>query len=189
MKLKFKTVLSICLLLLPGSLAAQQKQGTPMRPLQQDYGMMKPTTIGTSKIRVKYAFQAQDLKDENTWIDCGQLLSDKGLTQYSSFFLAENDAALRDWVKKNANSRSYPNAIKLKGRLRDYWSEYQYSQIFVRGSELTEWAVMPLTASDNILARVYFDCPATRSLITSSTVVDCKPICGISPRRYRLRSS
>ena len=144
MKLKFKTVLSICLLLLPCSLAAQQKQGMPTRARQVDYGMMKPTTIGTSKIRVKYAFQAQDLKNENTWIDCGQLLADKDLTQYSSFFLAENDAALRDWMKMNANKSYYPNAINLKGRLRDYWSEYQYSQIFVRGNELTEWAVMPL---------------------------------------------
>ena len=143
MKLKFKTVLSICLLLLSSSLMAQQKQGTPFRAQQFDYGMMKPTTIGTSKIRVKYAFQAQDLKNENTWIDCGQLLADKGLTQYSSFFLAENDAALREWMKKHANQGYHPNAIKLKGRMRDYWSEYQYSQIFVRGNELTEWAVMP----------------------------------------------
>ena len=27
--------------------------------------------------------------------------------------------------------------------MKDYWSEYQYSQIYVQGKELTEWAVMP----------------------------------------------
>lgn len=123
---------------------AQQKQSTATRPRMVDYGVLKPTVIGTSKIRVLYAFQVDDLKDEDTWIDCGQLLASKGITQYSSYFLSQNDIALRDWLKKNPNKGYYPNALNLKGRRKDIWSEYQYSQIYVHNNELTEWAVMPL---------------------------------------------
>ena len=83
------------------------------------------------------------MKDEDTWIDCGQLLTDKGMTQYSSFFVSENNAFIRKWQKDNPNKSYYPGSAKLKGRMKDYWSEYQYSQIYVQGKELTEWAVMP----------------------------------------------
>lgn len=123
----------------------QRKQGMPSRPIQPGYGVKKATVIGTSKIRIRYAFQPKDLNDMDTWIDCGQLLTDNGMTQYSSYFLSENDIALREWLKKNPNKTYYPNALNLRGDMRDYWSEYQYSQIYVRGNELTEWAVMPLT--------------------------------------------
>lgn len=126
-----------------GGASAQQKQSTATRPRMVDYGVVKATVIGTSSIRILYAFNAKDLKDEDTWIDCGQLLTDKGMTQYASHFLAENDEALRQWLKANPHKTYYPNALKLKGFRKDIWSEYQYSQIFVRGKELTEWAVMP----------------------------------------------
>ena len=139
-----KTItLIIALAAVCGGASAQQKQSTATRPRMVDYGVVKATVIGTSNIRILYAFNAKDLKDEDTWIDCGQLLTDKGMTQYASHFLAENDEALRQWLKANPHKTYYPNALKLKGFRKDIWSEYQYSQIFVRGKDLTEWAVMP----------------------------------------------
>ena len=126
-----------------GGAMAQQKQGKAFRPRFKQYGAANVTEIGRSKIRILYAFQAQDLKDEETWIDCGQLLTDKGITQYSSYFVSENNAYIRKWQKDNPNKSYYPGSAKLKGRMKDYWSEYQYSQIYVQGKELTEWAVMP----------------------------------------------
>lgn len=126
-----------------GGASAQQKQGKAFRPRFTQYGAANVTEIGRSKIRILYAFQAQDLKDEETWIDCGQLLTDKGITQYSSYYVSENNAYIRQWLKDNPSKGYYPGGAKMKGRLKDYWSEYQYSQIFVRGRELTEWAVMP----------------------------------------------
>ena len=74
--------------------SAQQKQGRVHRPLPADYGMKKPTMIGRSKIRIKYAFQPKDIHDPETWIDCGQLLVGDGLTLYTSYFVAQNDSAL-----------------------------------------------------------------------------------------------
>ena len=112
-----------------GGAMAQQKQGKPFPPRFADYGANNVTEIGRSTIRILYAFQAQDLKDEDTWIDCGQLLTDKGMTQYSSFFVSENNAFIRKWQKDNPNKSYYPGSAKLKGRMKDYWSEYQYSQI------------------------------------------------------------
>ena len=126
-----------------GGANAQQKQGKAFRPRFTQYGAANVTEIGRSKIRILYAFQAQDLKDEETWIDCGQLLTDKGMTQYSSFFVSENNAFIRKWQKDNPNKSYYPGSAKLKGRMKDYWSEYQYSQIYVRDRQLTDWAVMP----------------------------------------------
>jgi GLPGLI family protein len=136
-------IIIIALAAICGGTSAQQKQGRPFRPRFSDYGANNVTEIGRSKIRILYAFQAQDLKDEETWIDCGQLLTDKGMTQYSSYYVSENNAYIRQWLKDNPNKSYYPGGVKLKGRMKDYWSEYQYSQIYVQGNILTDWAVMP----------------------------------------------
>lgn len=122
---------------------AQQKQGRAFRPRYNQFGADNVKEIGKSKIRIRYAFQAQDLNDEETWIDCGQLLAWNDMTQYSSYYVSENNAYILQWIKDNPNKNYYPGAAKLKGRGQDYWSEYQYSQIYVSGKELTEWAVMP----------------------------------------------
>ena len=65
------------------------------------------------------------------------------MTQYSSYYVSENNAYIRQWLKDNPNKSYYPGGVKLKGRMKDYWSEYQYSQIYVQGNILTDWAVMP----------------------------------------------
>ena len=124
-------------------ISAQQKQGRVHRPLPADYGMKKPTIIGNSRIRIKYAFQPKDIHDSETWIDCGQLLVDKGLTLYTSYFVAQNDSALRAWLKANPQKSYYPNRLCLHGREFSFWTEYQYGYFYVRENELTEWAIMP----------------------------------------------
>ena len=138
-----RIIIIIALAAVCGGAMAQQKQGKAFRPRFTQYGAANVTEIGRSKIRILYAFQAQDLKDEETWIDCGQLLTDKGMTQYASYYVSENNAYIRQWLKDNPSKGYYPGGAKMKGRLKDYWSEYQYSQIFVRDKGLTEWAVMP----------------------------------------------
>lgn len=67
-------ILIIALAALRGGAMAQQKQSMATRPRQVDYSVVKATVIGTSSIRILYAFNAKDLKDEDPWIDCGQLL-------------------------------------------------------------------------------------------------------------------
>lgn len=135
--------MAMLLLVVPGTSFAQQKQGHATKPNMIDYGLKHPTQIGTSNVRIRYAFQPQNIKDENTWIDCGQLLACNGMTQYSSHFIARHADSLRHWLSKNAGKSYYPGMIGLHGRLKGYWSEYQYSQIYTSGNTLTEWAVMP----------------------------------------------
>ena len=113
-----KSIITIILALavVCGGASAQQKQGKALRPMPADYGMKKPTVVGTSKIRIKYAFQPKDIHDPESWIDCGQLLADKGLTLYTSYFVAQNDSALRAWLKTNRDKSYYPNGLCLHGR-------------------------------------------------------------------------
>ena len=122
---------------------AQQKQGRVHRPLPADYGMKKPTVIGKSRIRIKYAFQPKNIHDPETWIDCGQLLIDKEMTLYTSYFVAQNDSALRTWLKANPKKSYYPNGLCLHGRNSRFWTEYQYGYFYVRNNELTAWTIMP----------------------------------------------
>lgn len=62
MKITKQTFIIMALLLLCGQHAfSQRKQGTPGRPMQPSYGVKKATVIGTSKIRIRYAFQPKDL--------------------------------------------------------------------------------------------------------------------------------
>lgn len=147
MKTYHKLLLLILLLPFCGNIFAQQKQGKATLPSPFEYGIRNMKKVGTSKIRIRYAFQAQDLDDMDTWIDCGQLLTDGEQTQYSSYFLSESNKALLNWMKEHADAGFYPSELNLRGRMKDYWTEYQYSQIFVHGNELTEWAVMPLVES------------------------------------------
>lgn len=60
-----KSIITIILALavVCGGASAQQKQGKVVRPMPADYGMKKPTVVGTSKIRVKYAFQPKNIHD------------------------------------------------------------------------------------------------------------------------------
>ena len=140
-----KSIITIILALavVCGGASAQQKPGKAVRPMPADYGMKKPTVVGTSKIRIKYAFQPKDIHDPESWIDCGQLLADKGLTLYTSYFVAQNDSALRAWLKANPNKSYYPNGLCLHGRESASWTEYQYGYFYVRDNALTEWAIMP----------------------------------------------
>ena len=75
-----RRIITIILAAVCSGASAQQKQGKAVRPMPADYGMKKPTVVGTSKIRIKYTFQPKDIRDPESWIDCGQLLADKGLT-------------------------------------------------------------------------------------------------------------
>ena len=138
-----RKIITLIFALAAVSACAQQKQGKALRPMPADYGMKKPTVVGTSKIRIKYAFQPKDIHDPESWIDCGQLLADKGLTLYTSYFVAQNDSALRAWLKTNRNKSYYPNGLCLHGRESASWTEYQYGYFYVHGNELTEWAIMP----------------------------------------------
>ena len=96
-----------------------------------------------ANLRILYAFNARDINDKSTWIDEGQLKIGKGMTQYSSHFEEVNEDSLAVWFNAHPKAGAWPPKRWLQGEREDYWIEYQYSNIHVKGNVLEEWATMP----------------------------------------------
>ena len=100
--------------------------------------------VSDANVRIRYAFNAEDIKNKSTWIDEGQLKIAPDMTDYSSYFVEVNEDSLAHWFDMHGrNVAVYPPARWIQGHRPDYWIEYQYSQITTKDGILTEWATMP----------------------------------------------
>jgi GLPGLI family protein len=101
--------------------------------------------IDTANLRIKYAWGATDITQDSTYLDCGQLLIGRHMTKYSSWFIEVADSQRVEWAKKNPHAQGVPNGTWwMRGKKPGIWSEYQYSNIFIHGDTLNEWAMMPM---------------------------------------------
>lgn len=101
--------------------------------------------IDTANLRIKYAWGATDITHDSTYLDCGQQLIGQHMTKYSSWFVEVADSQRVEWARKNPHAQSVPNGTWwMRGKVPGIWSEYQYSNIFIHGDTLNEWAVMPM---------------------------------------------
>ena len=102
--------------------------------------VVRRKAIDTASLRIKYAWGATDITQ-----DCGQLLIGQRMTKYSSWFVEVADSQRVQWAKMNPHAQSVPNGTWwMRGKKPGVWSEYQYSNIFIHGDTLNEWAVMPM---------------------------------------------
>ena len=123
---------------------AQQKQSGATAPGRHNTVVARKV-IDKANLRIKYAWNATDLRADSTYLDCGQLLMGKRMTKYSSWFVEVADSQRVAWAKKNPHAGGVPNGTWwMRGKKPDIWSEYQYSDIFIHGDTLNEWAMMPL---------------------------------------------
>ncbi len=99
--------------------------------------------VSDANIRIRYAFNAEDMADKSTWIDEGQLKIAPDMTDYSSYFIEVNEDSLANWFNTHGRNVAYPPARWLGGYKCNKWIEYQYSQITTKDGVLTEWATMP----------------------------------------------
>ena len=107
--------------------------------------VVRRKAIDTASLRIKYAWGATDITQDSTYLDCGQLLSGQRMTKYSSWFVEVADSQRVQWAKMNPHAQSVPNGTWwMRGKKPGVWSEYQYSNIFIHGDTLNEWAVMPM---------------------------------------------
>lgn len=107
--------------------------------------VVRRKTIDTASLRIKYAWGATDITQDSTYLDCGQLLIGQRMTKYSSWFVEVADSQRVQWAKMNPHAQSVPNGTWwMRGKKPGVWSEYQYSNIFIHGDTLNEWAVMPM---------------------------------------------
>ncbi len=104
----------------------------------------KRDKLSDADIRIRYAFNPEDINDRSTWIDEGQLKIAPDMTDYSSYFIEVDEDSLMHWFDVHGrNVAAYPPVRWLQGYRSDYWIEYQYSQITTKDGILTEWATMP----------------------------------------------
>ena len=131
----------IALAAICGGANAQWKQGEVAPSSRR--GSIPPTEIDKAEVTVYYAFNADNIKDENTYIDLGWLQVGKQYTKYASYFMAVSDSTYKEIKKQYAGQSSIPMQ-KNGGKFPSFWSEYQYDEIFIKDGQLTEYAIMPM---------------------------------------------
>ena len=133
--------LIIALAAVCGGVVAQPKNAYCPTPNHRGAGKMN--IIDTTRIRVWYAFNADDVKNVNTYIDQQRLDIGKRVNKYYSDFLFRSDSLIGAWTKSHPGSRSAPRFLGNGGKKKETWSEYEYSDLFISNGKLTEYATMP----------------------------------------------
>ena len=135
------TILIIALATVCGGASAQQKQGHARIPISRDTG--KGTVVDQTKVRVWYALNADKTDDMNTYIDCQRLDIGDSITKCYSWFVFNSDSLRADWSKKHRGAKSAPMWLGPGGKKQDNWCQYEWSDFYVSGGQLTEYACMP----------------------------------------------
>ncbi len=139
-KKRFVAIL-IALVAMCGGASAQQKQGHVMRPKPRGVG--KVEVVGEAQVEVQYAWNATDLGDPNTYLDLHVLRAGKELSKHYSRFLERADSLYDAYLKANPHAEGVPSSAFTSGREGNYWSEYQYTEIFTEQGVQTLYAWMP----------------------------------------------
>lgn len=128
----------------------QQTQGKAIAPLPRG-NMTKTEIIDSASIRILYAFNANDIKIPNSYMDLQCLEIGTYISKYYSYWVFNNDSLVWAWKRENPSAQSIPIRLGILGRAADYWSEYKYSEWFKNYDTniLTEYARMPRLFSSN----------------------------------------
>ena len=123
MKKKIITII-LALAAVCGGAMAQPKQNGRV-PVREKRGYNQRVVIDTASVRVLYALNAKDIKDENTYIDLGKLEVGKRVKKYSSEFLAVSDQKAIQWKKEKGYRGNVPRNFWMGGPKEhdDHWSE------------------------------------------------------------------
>ena len=130
-----------------GELPAQPKLNGAS-PVCEKRSYDQRIVIDTAHVRVLYALNAKDIKDEDTYIDLGKLEVGKRVKKYSSEFLNLSDQEVLKWKKEKGWKGRVPKGYKMGGpkEVSDNWSELGFSDYIIRGNQLKEYACFPLWA-------------------------------------------
>lgn len=117
-------------------LFAQQNQGEAVRSAKTRFGL-KEKQVGTSIMHVDYAMNADTIGKEWTYIDLQRLEISKDCAKYSSLFL-----------KRSVSSTSSKQGSIIKGnkggKRGSYWNDIQYTDLYFKDGQVTEYASMPM---------------------------------------------
>ena len=139
--------LIIALAAVCGGASAQPKVNGRV-PTREKRGYDQQIVIDTASVRILYALNAKDIKDENTYIDLGKLEVGKRVKKYSSEFVDLSDVEAVKWKKETGHTGYVPKSFWMGGRpeLHENWSELVFSDYIIRGNQLKEYACFPLWA-------------------------------------------
>lgn len=103
------------------------------------------STVDSCHIRIWYAFNADNINNQNTYVDLHRLEIGEYITKYYSFFTFNSDSLCTIWGRKNQLAQSRPRRLGSGGKRPDHWSEYKYSEYFIdsKKNRLTEYSRMP----------------------------------------------
>ena len=105
---------------------AQPKSGDAIVPYGIDTDSM--TVIDRGFLRVKYAFNADEIDDPKTYIDLQCLEVGNRISKYYSMLAFKRDSLQTEWRKKHPKA-NIPHFYSDSKRAY-HWSEYQYSEIY-----------------------------------------------------------
>ena len=128
--------------------ATAQPKVSGASPVCEKRGYDQRIVIDTAHVRVLYALNAKDIKDEDTYIDLGILEVGNRVRKYSSEFLNLSDQEVLKWKREKDWKGRVPKGYKMGGRkeLSDNWSELVFSDYIIRAGKLKEYACFPLWA-------------------------------------------
>ena len=130
-----------------GGVSAQPKVSGRV-PTREKRGYDQQFVIDTANVRILYALNAKDIKDEDTYIDLGKLEVGRRVSKYSSEFVDLSDVEAVKWKKETGHTGYVPKSFWMGGRpeLHENWSELVFSDYIIRGNQLKEYACFPLWA-------------------------------------------
>lgn len=178
----------IILILLLSTSVLVLSQDKNRRWVYPPYGRSLGTSsvIDTSFVEIYYAFNADNLKEQDTYKDYQCLEVGRFYVKYYSIFMIEAEKKQQEWIKEHPKAQSIPNFFpKTKD---DNWSEYQYSDYYIYHGTLTEFCAMPSGLSkDNCFHKepypkqIWQIMPETKQICN----IPCqKAVCHFSGRNY-----
>ncbi|MDR0420167.1 MAG: GLPGLI family protein [Prevotellaceae bacterium] len=134
-----KTIISLITILIICTDIQSQFIVSPSKP-----NINNMTVIDSSNLRIWYAFNATDIRKQETYDDLQRLEIGNQTSKYYSYFLFNDDSLSTVWIKNHPNAKGIPNKFGTIGK-KDTWDEYIFSEYFKNYAEhsLTQYTRMP----------------------------------------------
>ena len=166
----------------PCTLFAQQKQSHIGYVAFSSIDKYIP--FDTASIRVWYALNALDIKDENTYIDWQILEIGKHSNKYYSYFVWESDS-LRTVDQKTNHSGNFSKKLLPRGRNGDgNWNELQYHVLIAENGNIRTHNRERLSQYEGYYDEPY---PDQKWSLTQDTATICGYRCQKATCRYHGR--
>lgn len=127
--------------IIASSLYAQQNQGLAYPTTKTRLGL-REIQVGTTMMYVDYAMNADTIGQEGTYIDLQRLEVGNGCSKYSSLFLKRSVERTRVVGPNIAIG-------KKDGKNGTFWNDIQYTDLFFKDSQVTEYVSMPMHNTRN----------------------------------------